>query len=113
MPKFSFTKALILASTGFIGIGLAVTATVPDRWILPSFGIGLGAWFIFAIWSFIEKTYAMIHHIKQSRIIQQELKTELELENAQPIRSGTSSAKRRAFKRRLSLWLDTMLGNPD
>lgn len=113
MPKLSFTLALILFLTGFIGIGLTVTATVPDIWILPSFGIGLGAWLIIAVWGFIEKTFAMIHHIKQSRIIQQDLKTEIELENAQPIRSGISSAKRRAFKRRLSLWMDTMWGEPD
>ena len=109
----SFKAALILFLTGFINIGLAVFADLPDKWILVCAAVGIGAWIVSAVWGFIDRTFGAFHHLKRSREIDKAYKAEKFAETKKVVQRGTSEAKKRATSKRLKLWLDTMLGVRD
>ena len=109
----SFKAALILFLTGFIGIGLAVYADLPDRWVLVCAAIGIGAWIVSAVWGFIDRTLGAVHHLKRSRAIDKAYKAEKSVEDEGVVQRGASEAKKRATSKRLTLWLDTILGVRD
>ena len=109
----SFKAALILFLIGLTGIGLAVSADLPDMWILLCVAVGLGAWIVLAVWGFIDRTLGALHHLKRSREIDKAYKAEKFVEAKKVVQRGTSEAKKRATSKRLKLWLDTILGVRD
>jgi len=109
----SFKAALILFCIGLIGLGLALYGDLSNNWTLASAAIGIGAWFVAAIWGVIDRTFGMIHHLKRSWAIHKDFKEEKALEEKQIIQRGTSKAKKRAAKRRFKLWINTILGVRD
>ena len=109
----SFKAALFLFIIGLIGIGLAIYGDLSDRWVLISFAVGIGAWFVAMIWGFIDRTLGMIHHLKQSKVIDKEYKAEQSAYAKQVIQRTSSDPKKRAAWKRFKLWINTILGVRD
>lgn len=106
----SFKVAFILFFIGLVGLVLAIYGDLPATWTLVSFTIGLGAWIVFVIWNFIDRTFSIIHHLNKSWVIQKDYKKEKAIEAKQVVQHRTSKAKKRAISRRLKLWVNTILG---
>ena len=109
----SFKNSLILFLIGLINLGLGFFGNLSDRWTLICVGIGLGIWFILMIWMFVERTFLTIHHFKRLRKIRDEYKTDKSEEEKQVIQRGSSQALKQARKKRIKLWIDSLLGVKD